>query len=295
MSTPTQEEGAAHGDDGQRWATAGGSGWPAAPGGWSVPSPSGMMAGGAQKINPSPKRPYGQVQRIAEDQWRCPDGKTFARAYLAYRHLKELKEKNPTILSPYKSPRTSTAERRALQQRAFAGASASHEENPGMAGQVKTGEMEAFQAPQTDDQKRCIVDLFASRLDTNSLTGKEATYELCRTWCLNDPHQTGKRTRQEPAADRLELPPPLPHTQESQATDYGKKEKPNAAALDKILQSTPDTSASVLLKMHKVYGKAIKNWWQARQRHRVNRFKKPRIDQILPNGIMIPTGEEEMV
>ena len=90
--------------------------WPAPQaqqGGWAIPSPGGAIGGAAQKINPSPKRPYGQVQRIAEDQWRCPDGQTFPRAYLAYRHLKELKEKNPTLLSPYKSPRTSDCPERA--------------------------------------------------------------------------------------------------------------------------------------------------------------------------------------
>lgn len=254
-----------------------------------------MIGANTVKINPSPKRPYGQVQRIAEDQWRCPDGQTFARAYLAYRHLKELKEKNPTILSPYKSPRTSTAERRALQQRAFAGATASHDADPATLAQLKGNEMDGYQQPSGDDQKRCIVDLFGSRLDSNSLTGNETAYELCRAWCLNDPHQTGKRTRQESTADRIELPPPLPHTKDSQATDYGKKEQPNPEALEKILQSTPDLSASVLLKMHKVYGKAIKKWCQVRQRHRVNRFKKPRIDQILPNGVVIPNGEEEAV
>ena len=91
----------------QRWAGAGA--WPTATnqGGWAVPSSGAILGGSGQKVNPSPKRPYGQVQRVAEDQWRCPDGKTFPRAYLAYRHLKELKEKNPTLLSPYKSPRTS--------------------------------------------------------------------------------------------------------------------------------------------------------------------------------------------
>eukprot|EP00658_Telonema_sp_P-2_P023401 TRINITY_DN19374_c0_g1_i1.p1 TRINITY_DN19374_c0_g1~~TRINITY_DN19374_c0_g1_i1.p1 ORF type:complete len:317 (-),score=39.80 TRINITY_DN19374_c0_g1_i1:322-1272(-) len=277
-------------DQGQRWAQQAAGSWPLPPGGWSVPSPGGAIAGSAQKVNPSPKRPYGQVQRIAEDQWRCPDGKTFPRAYLAYRHLKELKEKNPTILSPYKSPRTSTAERRALQQRAFVGAAASHG-NPNDH-LLQPSDSDHYQPMQTDDQKRCVVDLFGSRLDVNSLGCGESAYEMCCAWTLNDPHNTGTLKSEEAIVNRVELPPPLAHTAESMATDYGKKEKPTAAALDSILQSTPDTSPSVLLKMHKVYGKAIKKWWQARQRHRVNRYKKPRIDLILPHGIVLPTGEE---
>jgi len=265
--------------------------WPAsqAQPGWAAPSPGGTLGGPAQKINPSPKRPYGQVQRIAEDQWRCPDGQTFPRAYLAYRHLKELKEKNPTLLSPYKSPRNSTSDRRTLQQRAFAGAAALGDE--AMGAQAGVDEF----ATQ-DDQKRCILDLFGSRIDSNTLSAESSQYEMCRAWCLNDPYKQGK-PKKDPAeegapAEAVTLEAPLPHTEESKASDYGKKEKPTGEMVDKILQSTPDTSASVLLKMHKVYAKAIKNWWQTRRAHRIHRFKKARIDVILPNGVQLPGGDE---
>merc|ERR1711865_1306033 len=175
MATPTQVQGGTPVEDpGQRWAGAG-AGW-AVPtqGRWAVPSGA-ILGGSGQKVNPSPKRPYGQVQRVAEDQWRCPDGKTFPRAYLAYRHLKELKEKNPTLLSPYKSPRTSTSERRALQQRAFAGAAHGNLDEQMMLSQMKSEEQ--YQNSQSEEHKRCFVDLFGSRLDTNSLTKDTSMYE----------------------------------------------------------------------------------------------------------------------
>lgn len=266
--------------------------WPAPQaqqGGWAIPSPGGAIGGAAQKINPSPKRPYGQVQRIAEDQWRCPDGQTFPRAYLAYRHLKELKEKNPTLLSPYKSPRTSTAERRALQQRAFVGASAAHGHGED-AMTASQGQMDAYN--QHDDQKRCILDLFGSKLDANALNAETTNYQMCRLWCLNDPYKQGKHpVKENHATETVSLPPPLAHTEESKATDYGKRERASGEAVDKLLQSTPDTSPSVLLKMHKVYAKAVKNWWQTRRAHRIHRFKKARIDVILPNGIQLGPDE----
>jgi len=278
-------------DPGQRWAGAGA--WPTATnqGGWAVPSSGAILGGSGQKVNPSPKRPYGQVQRVAEDQWRCPDGKTFPRAYLAYRHLKELKEKNPTLLSPYKSPRTSTSERRALQQRAFAGAAHGNLDEHMMLNKLKRDELDSYQNAQSEEHKRCFVDLFGSRLDTNSITKDTSMYEMGRAWCLNDPNV--KPTEDKCAAgEATVLPPPEPHTDASKASDYGKKEPPKA--VDNLLQSTPDISPAVLLKMHKVYAQNIKNWWSTRRVHRINRFKKARINVILPNGINLgQEGEEE--
>jgi len=226
------------------------------------------------KSNPSPKRAYGQVQRIAEDQWRCPDGKTFPRAYLAYRHLKELKEKNPNLLSPYKSPRTSTAERRAMQQRVVTSAVYSAGASP-----ADSMDMTFLGAGEA---KRCVVELFGSKVDAETMSKEVSLYHTCRMWRLNDPFGRTKPTAYVDNSNGIELPPPLPHTAESLAQDY-RDGQHEVQDLDSVIMSTPDTPPELLLESHKTFAKAIRNWWQTRRIHRINRYKKGRLDVLLPD------------
>lgn len=245
---------------------------PPTPGGWTM-----LASPGLHKSNPSPKRAYGQVQRIAEDQWRCPDGKTFPRAYLAYRHLKELKEKNPNLLSPFKSPRTSTAERRAMHQRAVGNTPSA---SPG-GGMDMDGTYFCPMSGGAGEPRRCVVELYGSRCNADNLTANMSMYEACRMWRSNDPFAR-KKTPSVENDNGIELPPPLPHTEESQATDYRENPEKPAQDLDSILASTANTPPELLLNMHTTYAKGIRNWWQMRRVHRINRFKKVRLDLILP-------------
>ena len=258
---------------------------------WAYPGQPQQLAAAQIKMqNPSPKRAYGQVQRIAEDQWRCPDGKTFPRAYLAYRHLKELKEKNPNLLSPYKSPRTSTAERRAMQQRVVASAVYSAGASPMLA--------EGVDPSLNPDVKRTVVELHASQLDAEKLDGnRSALYSVARTWRLNDPY--GMRPKKHPVGEQngngFELPAPLPHTAESQATDYRQDQPKEVVDLDKVINAVPDTPTELLLETHKSFAKAIRNWWQTRRVHRISRYRKRRLDLILPSFAIASTGNGQTV
>jgi len=240
-------------------------------------SPQQLAAQQVKMANPSPKRAYGQVQRVAEDQWRCPDGKTFPRAYLAYRHLKELKEKNPNLLSPYKSPRTTTAERRAMQQRVVASAAYSAGASPMLS--------ESMDPSLQPDVKRTVVELYSSQLDAEKLDqGRSGLYAVARTWRLNDPyglHGAPKRP-EAPTGNGIDLPAPLPHTAESQATDYREGKTETVVDLATVINAAPDTPTELLLATHQTFAKAIRNWWQTRRVHRINRYRKARLDVILP-------------
>lgn len=182
-----------------------------AQGAWAMPSP--------QALNrPSPKRAYGQVQRIAEDQWRCPDGKTFPRAYLAYRHLKELKERNPSLLSPYKSPRTSTAERRALHQRAV-----------GAAGLSVGAGAESLDGFPPSASQRCIVEMHGSRFNADCLPNQNALYAAARLWRSNDPYARQKiPTLEKGNGVELAQPAPIPQRVRHKIIERGRLKQGDA-------------------------------------------------------------------
>jgi len=256
------------------------------PNSWNMPPGAVAMM---NKSNPSPKRAYGQVQRIADDQWRCPDGKTFPRAYLAYRHLKELKEKNPNLLSPYKSPRTSTAERRAMQQRVVSSVYGTALLSPGMQDNV---DAMSLSGGEHGEPHRCAVTLYGSCVDAEVFSGSTSLYYASRLWRRNDPYGRQKTAfPKEEAGNAVELPPPLPHTTDSMAQDYRGDNQEPAQDLDTVIMSTPDTPPELLLKTHITFARAIRNWWQKRRVHRISRFRPGRMDLILPDG---PKEGEEM-
>jgi len=79
------------------------------------------------------------------------------------------------------------------------------------------GVIPTLSGPNGEFSKKCVVDLFGSSVNIE-LTSQTSLYHAARIWRSNDPY--GRHPTQPPndSSNGIELPPPLPHTSESQAT-----------------------------------------------------------------------------
>ena len=212
---------------------------------------------------PPARRAYGQVTKLSQDAWQTPDKRIFQRSYLAYRHLKHLKETNQLALFQQSAAQQIQIKTSAMETCAHVMPFDGHENAQTTVERTQDGAVTSFV-------------LFGRSVNLDSLPDEPCPYHLMRLWSRN---ATGKYSGVIVHRDRPDSLPDLPEIPSGPAVEQARPEPVSVVRSrdDELpVASQPDAKPSELLRDFIALGQRARKRCREFSAERLRRYE-PRV------------------